>query len=225
MACSRTALLPLAPPQAVLSCTSRHRQAPAVALLLLLLLLLLLTGCALCMPQHARISKGAPAAEWGGVSACHRLYWQCLSGQGLRAPRAGSRQRAPGDCGQAARRCSCSCICATICADAAGGAQATIALIPDGTVAIELDIASVLLQWPFLSDVSLGLAAASIFQVAPPAKGDVPDPAQAEAVQVRLSVECPHERQCASTFPTVTQVLSASGVCAGKPDPRSGSCT
>ena len=42
---------------------------------------------------------------------------------------------------------------------------------------------SVLLQWPFLTDISLGLAAASIFQVAPLPPGDVPDTAQAEAVQ------------------------------------------
>ena len=63
--------------------------------------------------------------------------------------------------------------------------QATIALIPDGTVAIEVDVCSVLLQWPFLSDISLGLAAASIFQA--PVASEVPqDAAQAAAVQVHL---------------------------------------
>ena len=68
--------------------------------------------------------------------------------------------------------------------------QATIALIPDGTVAIEVDICSVLLQWPFLTDISLGLAAASIFQ-APQASADVPqDPAQAAAVQVLAVFPC-----------------------------------
>ena len=59
---------------------------------------------------------------------------------------------------------------------------------------------SVLLQWPFLTDISLGLAAASIFQVAPLPPGDVPDTAQAEAVQVcalsLLPSTASHDERC-----------------------------
>ena len=73
--------------------------------------------------------------------------------------------------------------------------QATIALIPDGTVAIEVDVCSVLLQWPFLSDISLGLAAASIFQ-APVSSEDPQDAAQAAAVQVRLKPMSGHGLAC-----------------------------
>lgn len=41
--------------------------------------------------------------------------------------------------------------------------QATIALMKDGTIAIEVSTALTLIQWPFLTDISLAWAAASIF--------------------------------------------------------------
>lgn len=44
--------------------------------------------------------------------------------------------------------------------------QATIGLQKDGSIAIEVDVALALLQWPFLTDISLVWAAASIFDPA-----------------------------------------------------------
>lgn len=41
--------------------------------------------------------------------------------------------------------------------------QATIALMKDGTIAVEVSTSLTLLQWPFLTDISLAWAAASIF--------------------------------------------------------------
>ena len=41
--------------------------------------------------------------------------------------------------------------------------QATIGMLKDGTIAIELDVGLALLQWPFLTDISLVWAAASVF--------------------------------------------------------------
>lgn len=41
--------------------------------------------------------------------------------------------------------------------------QATIALMKDGTVAVEVSLSVALVQWPFLTDISLAWAAASIF--------------------------------------------------------------
>lgn len=42
-------------------------------------------------------------------------------------------------------------------------AQATIALMKDGTIAVEVSTSLTLIQWPFLTDISLAWAAASIF--------------------------------------------------------------
>ena len=41
--------------------------------------------------------------------------------------------------------------------------QATIALMKDGTIAVEVNTSLTLIQWPFLTDISLAWAAASIF--------------------------------------------------------------
>ena len=59
--------------------------------------------------------------------------------------------------------------------------QATIALMKDGTVAVEVDVSLALLQWPFLSDISLGWAAASIFAPTPAQPGADPAAAAASA--------------------------------------------
>ena len=42
--------------------------------------------------------------------------------------------------------------------------QATIALLKDGTIAVEVSTSLTLVQWPFLTDISLAWAAASIFE-------------------------------------------------------------
>lgn len=42
--------------------------------------------------------------------------------------------------------------------------QASVGLLTDGTIAVEVQLAELLLQWPFLSDLSFMDAASSIFQ-------------------------------------------------------------
>ena len=64
--------------------------------------------------------------------------------------------------------------------------QATIALMEDGTVAVEANLSHALLQWPFLSDISLIWAAASIFQPVPSSAGDPAAQAVAEAAAQKL---------------------------------------
>ena len=65
-------------------------------------------------------------------------------------------------------------------------AQATIAVMQDGTVAIEADLCHALVQWPFLSDISLVWAAASIFQPESPIGEDPAERAAAEAAAQQL---------------------------------------
>lgn len=47
--------------------------------------------------------------------------------------------------------------------------QVQLAVVDDGTIAIEATVHELLAQWPFLSDLSLIWAAASIFEPASPA--------------------------------------------------------
>lgn len=56
--------------------------------------------------------------------------------------------------------------------------QATIALLKDGTIAVEVTTALTLVQWPFLTDISLAWAAASIFD---PTSVDASEDASAAA--------------------------------------------
>ncbi|KAK9815754.1 hypothetical protein WJX72_009012 [[Myrmecia] bisecta] len=50
--------------------------------------------------------------------------------------------------------------------------EVTLALMPDGTVAVEASLAHALLQWPFLTDLSLILAMTSIFALGAEADAD-----------------------------------------------------
>ena len=43
------------------------------------------------------------------------------------------------------------------------GGQVTVAVMDDGTVAVEVAESQALLQWPYLSDISLITAVASVF--------------------------------------------------------------
>lgn len=68
--------------------------------------------------------------------------------------------------------------------------QATIALLKDGTVAVELRLTAALLQWPFLTDLSLTSAAASIFSP-PPSDGKCGDAALAAESAVLANAMAP----------------------------------
>lgn len=58
----------------------------------------------------------------------------------------------------------------------------------DGTMAIETSLSNTLIQWPFLSDISLIWALSSIFEPEPPpAGGDAAAEAAVEAVAQTLS--------------------------------------
>ena len=61
--------------------------------------------------------------------------------------------------------------------------QVQLSVIDDGTLAIEATVYQLLAQWPYLSDLSLIWAAASIFEPASPAEvaGAHADPAQQAA--------------------------------------------
>lgn len=50
-------------------------------------------------------------------------------------------------------------------------------MIKDGTMAVEAFLGNTLVQWPFLTDLSLIWAAASIFLPPKPEEGETPDPA------------------------------------------------
>ena len=56
----------------------------------------------------------------------------------------------------------------------------------DGTIAIEANLSHALVQWPFLSDISLVWAAASVFQPEVPAGDDPAAEAAADAVAQTL---------------------------------------
>lgn len=64
--------------------------------------------------------------------------------------------------------------------------QATVAVMQDGTIAIEANLSHALVQWPFLSDISLVWAAASIFQPDASTGDDPADKAAAQAVAETL---------------------------------------
>jgi len=58
-------------------------------------------------------------------------------------------------------------------------AQVAVALMRDGTTAVELEGAHCLLAWPFAADVSLGAALAAVFAAPAPAPGPQAAPAPA----------------------------------------------
>ena len=64
--------------------------------------------------------------------------------------------------------------------------QATIALFTDGTVAVEVSLSLALIQWPFLTDISLAWAAASIFDPLSAEAGT--DPSTAAATTAAESI-------------------------------------
>ena len=64
--------------------------------------------------------------------------------------------------------------------------QATIALFTDGTVAVEVSLSLALIQWPFLTDISLAWAAASIFDPLSAEPGT--DPSAAAATTAAESI-------------------------------------
>lgn len=71
--------------------------------------------------------------------------------------------------------------------------QATIALLKDGTIAVEVNMSLALVQWPFLTDISLAWAAASIFDPGSAGSSGV-DPAVAAASSALDSILTSPER-------------------------------
>lgn len=65
--------------------------------------------------------------------------------------------------------------------------QVTIAMMKDGTIAVETSLSVALIQWPFLTDVSLVWAAASIFDPGY-TEGSEDDPSLAAASNAAASV-------------------------------------
>ena len=66
--------------------------------------------------------------------------------------------------------------------------QASVALLTDGTIAVEVQMADLLLQWPFLSDLSFVDAAASIFQPPTEVAEETGDPLHTAAATAAAQV-------------------------------------
>ena len=71
--------------------------------------------------------------------------------------------------------------------------QATVAILEDGTTAVEIELCHGLMQWPFLSDITIAWAAASIFE--PPMVSDASDSADIAAAEAAKAMVIKAELQ------------------------------